>query len=267
MQISNKLIWIFKSDRRKNLLLKIRRFSDIYLMVFINFQTKECPFCAETIQARAIKCRFCNEFLKSDKARAMEKKRQSDTELSRGEETQDTDDGVLFAARPSLWGITSTIVKGMFFLVLAVLLIKFPLERLANDLLNLKLTENQISAAAMYRVITGVGLGLVVVFILVLKMVKLKMTYYEVSPDRIEWGRGILDRQVDNIDMFRVIDLKMRRNLLDCIVGIGSVGLITTDKSDPEFEFEKVRRPRELYDIIKKASLEADRTTGVVHLE
>ena len=238
-------------------------------MVFINFQTKECLFCAETIRARAIKCRFCGEFLNGNKARAFEKEQVSDTELSEDEEAEDedTDDSVLFAARPSLWGITTALVKGMCLIILAGLLMKYPLENLANDWLNLKLTENQISAVGTYRVITGVALGLVVVLILVLKIVKLKMTYYEVSTDRIEWGRGILDRQVDNIDMFRVIDLKMRRNLLDCIVGIGSVGLITTDKSDPEFEFEKVHRPRELYDIIKKASLEADRTTGVVHLE
>lgn len=224
-------------------------------------------FCAETIRARAIKCRFCGEFLNGDKARALGKERASNTELSEDEETEDTDDCVLFAARPSLWGITSAILKGMCLIILASFLIKYPLEKLADDLLNLKLTENQILTAGTYRVITGVALGLIVVLILVLKIVKLKMTYYEVSPDRIEWGRGILDRHVDNIDMFRVIDLKMRRNLLDCIVGIGSVGLITTDKSDPKFEFEKVHRPRELYDIIKKASLEADRTTGVVHLE
>jgi membrane protein YdbS with pleckstrin-like domain len=236
-------------------------------MAFINFQTKECLFCAETIRARAIKCRFCGEFLNGGKARAFEKEQVSDTELSEDEETEESDDGVLFAARPSLWGIATAILKGMCLIILAGLVIKFPLENIANDWLNLKLTENQISAVGTYRVITGFTLGLVVVLILVLKIVKLKMTYYEVSPDRIEWGRGILDRQVDNIDMFRVIDLKMRRNLLDCIVGIGSVGLITTDKSDPEFEFEKVHRPRELYDIIKKASLEADRTTGVVHLE
>jgi membrane protein YdbS with pleckstrin-like domain len=236
-------------------------------MVFINFQTKECLFCAETIRARAIKCRFCGEFLNGNKARAFEKEQVSDTELSEDEETEDEDDSVLFTARPSLWGITTAIVKCMCLIILAGLLMKYPLEKLVDDWLNLKLTENQISAVGMYRVITGVALGLVVVLILVLKIVKLKMTYYEVSPDRIEWSRGILDRHVDNIDMFRVIDLKMRRNLLDCIVGIGSVGLITTDKSDPEFEFEKVHRPRELYDIIKKASLEADRTTGVVHLE
>ena len=236
-------------------------------MVFINFQTKECLFCAETIRARAIKCRFCGEFLNGDKARAFEKEQVSNRELSEDEETEDTDDSVLFAARPSLWGITSTILKAMCIIILAGLLIKIPIENMVDDLLNLKLTEKQISAVGMYREITGVALGLVVVLILVLKIIKLKMTYYEVSPDRIEWGRGILDRHVDNIDMFRVIDLKMRRNVLDCIVGIGSVGLVTTDKSDPEFEFEKVHRPRELYDIIKKASLEADRTTGVVHIE
>lgn len=236
-------------------------------MVLINSQTKECPFCAETIRARAIKCRFCGEFLNSDKARAIEREKVSNTKLSEDEAAEDTEDNVLFAARPSLWGITSTIVKGMCLIILAGLLIKFPVEKLVDDLLNLRLTENQISAAGMYREITGVAIGLVVVLILVLKIVKLKMTYYEISPDRIEWGRGILDRQVDNIDMFRVIDLKLRRNILDCIVGIGSVGLITTDKSDPEFEFEKVHRPRELYDIIKKASLEADRHAGVVHLE
>jgi membrane protein YdbS with pleckstrin-like domain len=236
-------------------------------MVFINFQTKECPFCAETIRARAIKCRFCGEFLNGDKSRVLDKERVSNTGLSEDEETQETDDDVLFAARPSLWGITSTIIKGMCLIILAYFLIKFPIEKLADNLLNLKLTENQISAAGMYREITGIALGLVVVLILIIKMVRLKMIYYEVSSDRIEWGRGILDRQVDNIDMFRVIDLKMRRNILDCIVGIGSVGLITTDKSDPEFEFEKVHRPRELYDIIKKASLEADRHAGVVHLE
>ncbi|MCP4258652.1 MAG: PH domain-containing protein [Planctomycetes bacterium] len=236
-------------------------------MVFINFQTKECLFCAETIRARAIKCRFCGEFLNGDKARAFQKEQVSDTELSEDEETEDMDDDVLFAARPSLWGIASAILKGMCIIILAYFLMKFPIENHADGLLNLELTGNQIETVGTYRIITGIALGLIVVLILIIKMVKLKMIYYEVSPDRIEWGRGILDRQVDNIDMFRVIDLKMRRNILDCIVGIGSVGLITTDKSDPEFEFEKVHRPRELYDIIKKASLEADRTTGVVHLE
>ena len=240
-------------------------------MVFTDLKTKQCIFCAETIRAAAIKCRFCGEFLNSPKAKALEAEfeQEPDSELLEDEETEEEemDDNILFLARPSLFGITSSLVKGLFFFVLAGLLIKLPLENPVNNLLGLELTENQILTAGMYRVIAGYGLGLIVVFILVIKMVRLKMTRYEVSPDRIEWSRGILDRRVDNLDMFRVIDLKMRRSVFDCIFGIGTVGLITTDKSDPEFEFEKVHRPRTLYDVIKKASLEADRRTGVVHLE
>jgi len=235
-------------------------------MAFTDLKTKQCLFCAETIQARAIKCRFCGEFLNSDKAKALEADPESGSQSSEDEETSDNDN-VLFAARPSLLGMAPAMVKGLFFIVLAGLLVRLPLENFINDLLGLGLTENQSLTVGGYRFIAGFGLGLIVVLILVIKVVRLKMTRYEVSFDRIEWSRGILDRRVDNIDMFRVIDLKMRRSVLDCIFGIGTVGLITTDKTDPKFEFEKIHRSRELYDIIKKASIEADRRTGVVHLE
>jgi len=233
-------------------------------MVAVDLQTKPCPFCAEIIQAPAIKCRFCGEFLNSEKAKALAADADPDSDSS---ESGETEDGILFAGRPSLWGLAPAAVKALLVLAFAWLLIKLPLESWANSLLALKLTANQAFAISRYRVIGGFGLGMVVVLILLLKALTLKMIYYEVNGDRIEWSRGILDRRVDNIDMFRVIDLKMRRNLLDCIFGVGTIALTTTDKSDPEFTFEKVRYCRDLYDIIKKASLEADRKTGVVHLE
>ncbi len=233
-------------------------------MAVIDIQTKPCPFCAETIQAAAVKCRFCGEFLNSEKARALVADPDTDSESS---EEEDIDDNILFAGRPSLWGMAPAIVKGLVVLAIAWLLIRLPLESFVNSLLDLKLTATQAFAISRYRVVAGEAIGALAILILLLKAFKLKMIYYEVTADRIEWSRGILDRRVDNVDMFRVIDLKMRRSLLDCIFGVGTVALITTDKTDPEFEFEKVQDCRYLYDIIKKASLEADRKTGVVHLE
>ncbi|NIP23765.1 MAG: PH domain-containing protein [Phycisphaerae bacterium] len=233
-------------------------------MTVIDLTTKQCIFCAETIQAQAIKCRFCGEFLNSDKARALEAESRPDSQES---EEEQTDDNILFAGSPSLFGMVPTVIKGMFFLVVAALLVKLPLEIMANDLLSLEWTENQMLVFGRYRIITGLGLAIIVVLRLAVKMIKLKMIYYEVTPDRIEWGRGIFDRRVDNLDMFRVIDLNMRRSIFDVIFGIGSVKLVTTDKTDPEFAFEKVRHCRLLYDVIKKASLEADKQNRVIHME
>ena len=226
-------------------------------MEVIVSDTKQCPFCSESIQAAAIKCRFCAEFLNTDEARALEADSAPNSQL----------DSILFEGKPSLWAMIGAAIKGLFFIVAAVFLLKLPLERIVSGLLKLELTDSQANVIAEYRVIAGIGLIILVLLILLLKVLRLKMTHYVVSPDRIEWSRGILDRKVDNLDMFRVIDLKMRRSLLDCIVGVGTVGLITTDKTDPEFYFEKIHRSRKLYDIIKKASLDADKRSSVVHLE
>ena len=234
-------------------------------MVSIDLQTKQCLFCAETIQAAAIKCRFCGEFLNSGRAKALQEAGcEPDSESS---EDEQENDNILLVCRPSLLAMAPAMVKGLIFLVAAGLLVRLPLENLANNMLGLKLTESEALAVGRYRVIAGFGLAVLVVFILLMKVIKLKMTRYEITAERIEWGRGIFDRKLDNLDMFRVIDLKMRRTVFDCIFGIGTVGLITTDKTDPEFVFEKIRNPRRLYDIIKNASLEADRRSGVIHLE
>lgn len=223
-------------------------------------KTKQCPFCAETIQAGAIKCRFCNEFLNTDRAKDVQVGSAANADSAKN---QKSPDNILFRGRPSLWGLVGQAIRALFFLVVAAFLLVYPLEKLSW----FALTGKQALVFAGYREMAAIALAVLIVLGLLISAVKLKMIYYEVTAERIEWGRGTLDRRVDNLDMFRVIDLRMRRSLLDCIFGIGTVTLITTDKTDPNFTFQGIKRPRRLYDIIKKASLEADRRSGIVHLE
>jgi membrane protein YdbS with pleckstrin-like domain len=276
-------------------------------VTFSRPRTKKCPFCGERIQGRAIKCRYCAEFLNTDEAKALEA---DSGENSRSSECGKPAENVLFEGRPSLFGLIGAAIKGLVFLGVAGFLVAYPLEelsvfqvgessilagyeepadefeesefveRVAEELGEIELAENtaeetswlaldegQVLLFRKCRIIAGLGLAALVLSVFLMKVVKLKMTYYEVTVERIEWSRGILDRKVDNLDMFRVVDLKLRRSLLDCMLGIGTVGLITTDKTDPEFTFEKMRHSRRLYDTIKKASLAADRRDGVIHIE
>jgi uncharacterized membrane protein YdbT with pleckstrin-like domain len=229
---------------------------------------KSCPFCAEPIQARAVKCRFCNEFLNTEKARRLLEPEEFEDEEEDGEEEyeeyeEEDENDVLFSGRPSIWGIAGSMIRASFFLAIALFLIYYPIEKFSAG----QMTDEQLDMAWRVRSLAGLAIAGIVLLVMICKIIKLKMTSYEVTADRIEWRRGVFDRRVDNLDMFRVIDLNMRRSLLDCFVGIGSVGLITNDKSDPEFTFEKIHRARKLYDIIKDASLEADKKNSVIHLE
>ena len=233
-------------------------------MVYFDFKTKPCPFCAETIQAQAVKCRFCGEFLNTAKAKALQTENKAEPPENAADEV---DDGVLFACRPSLWGMLGEGIKALILLVLAGLLIKYPLENLINPWLGADFSAGQIAYIGRCRFLLGLGVTAVVLLVFMIMAVNLKLIYYEVTAARIEWNRGLLDRKVDNLDVFRIIDLKLRRTTLDCLLGIGTVVLITTDKTDPEFVFKKIRNSRTLYDIIKVASLDADRKTNVVHIE
>ena len=232
-------------------------------------QTRQCPFCAETILAAAIKCRYCGEFLNTERAKVLFRQaeggqaysNQNSSEQQQGQLAQPGEG--LYSGQPSLWVMTAAFLKGGLLLAIAVLLIFWHIERIPW----LHLSAQNADAFAKWRLILGLGIGLITALVLFFKAMQVRMTHYEVSPDRIEFGTGIFDRRIDNLDMFRIVDIKLRRGIWDCIVGVGTVLLTTTDKSHPEFVFEKVKNARELYDVIKKASLSADRRTNVIHME
>jgi uncharacterized membrane protein YdbT with pleckstrin-like domain len=237
-------------------------------------QTKSCPFCAETIRYEAIKCRFCGEFLDGNHRKAEAGKSKSadgeqkteDTDTRRPtksaaqpsapeDDAPEAEDGtpVLWSGRPSLLALAGMFLKAGGFIALCWVVYRYPVTGLVRYLPKTHVRLEQLVQIEGWLDAGALALALLAAMTLAWKAISLKSIHYEVTPDRIEWARGVFDRHVDNIDMFRVVDLKLRRSLLECLLGIGTVILITSDESDPEFEFVKVNRCRHLYGASKPA--------------
>jgi len=235
-------------------------------------KTKPCPFCGEEILADAVKCRWCREFLTEDENALPTSHHAGIVSSSNRAAPKPAAETALKSAplaetlsvSPSLWGMAGTLLAAVLFAALGICLMVWPFEKYLTEP-----ARSQQSIQTVFRAADWAGAVILLVAVMraAYRVLYLKSIVYQISPDRIEWNRGIFSRKVDNIDMFRILDIKLRRSLLDCLLGIGKITLMTRDETDPMFEFEKLRRPREVYDYIKAASLAADRKQGVVHLE
>ena len=233
-------------------------------------RTKSCPFCAETIRYEAVKCRFCGEFLPRNGQRGDVTPVPLPPEPTAGpkqDPREEYGNKLLWFGRPSLFALAYSVIKTTCFLAVCGVVYRYTVTALVTYVPKADVSVERLARIEGWLDLGALGLGIAAILALAWRALVLKSIHYEVTPDRIEWSHGIFDRHVDNIDMFRVIDLKLRRSLVECILGIGTVVLATKDESDPTFEFLKVRRCRRLYDIIKEAGLKADKKRGVIHLE
>lgn len=78
----------------------------------------------------------------------------------------------------------------------------------------------------------------------------LSFTRYALSEDRLFLRRGFLNVHQDEIVLYRVRDLRVSQTLWQRIFGVGTVTVISTDKSIPELALKNIRQPNEVKELI-----------------
>lgn len=86
---------------------------------------------------------------------------------------------------------------------------------------------------------------------------------YTLDGEALRVSRGLVAVTEDRLLLYRVLDVRVRRGLLDRLLGLGCVTVYGADATDPVLELKGVRRPREVADLIQNLAEEARARAGV----
>lgn len=80
----------------------------------------------------------------------------------------------------------------------------------------------------------------------------LSFTRYQLSEDRLFCETGFLSIRSDEVLLYRVRDLRLTMTLGQRIFGVGTVCVVSSDKSVPHLDLKNIRNPREVKELIHK---------------
>lgn len=84
------------------------------------------------------------------------------------------------------------------------------------------------------------AMGVVLAFLVVpavyalIVLLETRFTRYELTTQRLRTRQGVLNKRVDEIELYRVRDFTVEQSLWQRLVRVGSVRLVTSDRSHPE---------------------------------
>ena len=82
-------------------------------------------------------------------------------------------------------------------------------------------------------------------------------TRYRLSEDRLFCEKGFLNIKQDEVLLYRVRDLQLNMSLGQRIFGVGTICVVSSDKSVPHMDFVNVKDPRNVKELIHRSVEEA----------
>ena len=78
-------------------------------------------------------------------------------------------------------------------------------------------------------------------------------TRYRLSEDRLFCEKGFLNIKQDEVLLYRVRDLQLNMSLGQRIFGVGTICVVSSDKSVPHLDLISVKNPREVKEMIHQS--------------
>jgi len=86
---------------------------------------------------------------------------------------------------------------------------------------------------------------------------------YTITTERLKIITGLVSRHVENFELIRIQDIDFKQGMGERMMGIGDITIRGHDPSNPEIVLRNVSKPEEVYEIMRKAWLEARKRHGL----
>ena len=78
----------------------------------------------------------------------------------------------------------------------------------------------------------------------------ISFTVYSISEDRLFRESGLLNRTYEEVLLYRIRDISLKRSLGQMIFGVGTITIHSSDKSSGTLEIENVKSPKQVKELI-----------------
>jgi hypothetical protein len=98
-------------------------------------------------------------------------------------------------------------------------------------------------------------------------LIMARCTYYRITNYRIDFGRGLLARDIDTLELWHVEDLHFHQSLMDRVLNVGDITILSHDEVLPKLDIHGVPNPKALYEELKQRVISVKRQRGVIKMD
>ena len=78
-------------------------------------------------------------------------------------------------------------------------------------------------------------------------------TVYKATKEKFIVKKGFFNITTDEVRLYRILDLSLKKNLLQRIVGIGTIHVESKDRSLGDFEIVNIKHPDDVFELLSSA--------------
>lgn len=75
-------------------------------------------------------------------------------------------------------------------------------------------------------------------------------TKYRLTNEKFIMTTGLFNQQEEEVRLYRITDITLKRTFRDRIWGVGSIHCCSGDKTAPEFNIKRIKRPVEIKEML-----------------